>query len=143
MNFVTCSELSVREDSSIKYNKILNNASPEEKPLIHHEMEKIDAELENGEKVLKWKSPGIDEYINNIRNKVSDLETRLQKTKSSLEKIKQLMSTWLGNPLFKRYEQKSTLLQLDDKQVKIDNRYKEIRETGNKIHDLVKVFIIL
>lgn len=102
-------------------------------------MHKIDAELENGEKNLKWKSPNIEEYINNIRNKVSDLEQRLQKSKSNLEKIKQLMSTWQGNPLFKRFEQKSTLLQLDDKQQRLDNRYKEIKETGVKIHDLVKV----
>jgi dynein heavy chain len=102
-------------------------------------MHKIDAELENGEKSLKWKSSNIEEYINNIRNKVSDLEQRLQKSKSNCEKIKQLMSTWQGNSLFKRYEQKSTLLQLDDKQTRLDNRYKEIKETGNKIHDLVKV----
>jgi len=50
-------------------------------PLIENEMKNIDAELENGEKNLKWKSPNIDEYINNIRLKVSDLETRLQKSK--------------------------------------------------------------
>jgi dynein heavy chain, axonemal len=120
------------------YNKIIKNASPEEEPLIENEMKDIDTELENGEKNLKWKSPNIDEYINNIRLKVSDLETRLQKSKSNLEKIKQLMKTWQGNPLFKRYEQKSTLLQLDDKQVRLDNRYKEIKETGNKIIDLIK-----
>ncbi len=48
------------------------------------------------------------------------------------------MKTWQGNPLFKRFEQKSTLLQLDDKQVRLDNRYKEIKETGNKIIDLIK-----
>jgi dynein heavy chain, axonemal len=107
-------------------------------PLIENEMKNIDAELENGEKNLKWKSPNIDEYINNIRLKVSDLETRLQKSKSNLEKIQQLMKTWQGNPLFKRFEQKSTLLQLDDKQVRLDNRYKEIKETGNKIIDLIK-----
>ena len=101
-------------------------------------MKNIDAELENGEKNLKWKSQNIDEYINNIRLKVSDLETRLQKSKLNLEKIKQLMNTWQGNPLFKRFEAKSTLLQLDDKQLRLDNRYKEIKDIGNKITDLIK-----
>ena len=101
-------------------------------------MNSIDADLENGEKNLKWKSPNIDEYINNIRLKVSDLETRLQKSKLNLEKIKQLMNTWQGNPLFKRFEAKSTLLQLDDKQLRLDNRYKEIKDIGNKITDLIK-----
>jgi len=107
-------------------------------PLIENEMNSIDADLENGEKNLKWKSPNIDEYINNIRLKVSDLETRLQKSKLNLEKIKQLMNTWQGNPLFKRFEAKSTLLQLDDKQLRLDNRYKEIKDIGNKITDLIK-----
>ncbi len=125
------------------YNKIIKNASSEEKPLIKEEMEKIDTDLENGEKNLKWKTPNIDEYIKNIREKVSDLETRLQKSKSNLEKIKLLMSTWVGTPLFKRFESKSTLLQLDDKQTRLDNRYKEIKETGIKIQDLVKVNIII
>lgn len=120
------------------YNKILSNASVEEKPLIDVELKKIDIELENGEKNLKWKSPSIDAYIVNIQNKVSDLEKRLQKSKSNLEKIQTLMSTWADIPLFRRYEQKSTLLQLDDKQVRLDNRSKEIRETGQKIHDLLK-----
>jgi len=53
------------------------------------------------------------------------------------------MSTWVGTPLFKRFESKSTLLQLDDKQTRLDNRYKEIKETGIKIQDLVKVNIII
>lgn len=119
------------------YNKILIEASKEEKPLIASELKKIDAELENGEKHLKWKSPEIDEYIVKMRKNVSDLETRLQKSKSNLEKIQTLMSARADTPLFRRFEQKSTLLQLDDKQQRLDNRSKEIRETGQKIHDLV------
>jgi dynein heavy chain, axonemal len=69
---------------------------------------------------------------------VSDLETRLQKSKLNIEKIQSLMSTWKDVPLFKRYEAKSTLLQLDDRQTRLDNRNKEIKETGVKIHDLVR-----
>ena len=120
------------------YNKILKNASAEEKPLIADELAKIDAEIKSGEENLKWKTPGIEEYIVNIRNKVSDLETRLQKTKTNLDKVTTLMNTWADTPLFKRYEQKSTLLQLDDKDTRIANRSKEITETGQKIHELVK-----
>ena len=121
------------------YNKIIKNASAEEKPLIQGEMEKIDAELEKGEKELKWNSPNIGEYILDIRKKVSDLETRLQKSKLNYEKIHQYMNTWKDTPLFKRSEAaKTTLLQLDDRQVRLDNRYKDIKETGQKIHDLVK-----
>ena len=50
------------------------------------------------------------------------------------------MNTWKDTSLFKRTENaKTTLLQLDDRQTRLDNRYKEIKETGQKIHDLVKV----
>jgi dynein heavy chain len=122
------------------YNKILKTASAEEKPLIKNEMDKIDTDLEKGEKNLKWNSPGIGDYINEIRKKVSDLETRLQKSKLNIEKIQALMNTWKDTPLFRRTEiAKSTLLQLDDRQTRLDNRYKEIKETGQRIHDLVKV----
>jgi dynein heavy chain, axonemal len=133
-NYITSLDYTV--DS---YNKILKNASAEEKPLIQEELDKLDLELEKGEKSLKWKTSGIQDYILDIRNKVSDLETRLQKSKLNLEKIHSLMSTWKDSPLFKRYEAKSTLLQLDDKQTRLDNRYKEIKETDLKIHELVKV----
>jgi len=136
-NYITSLDYTV--DS---YNKILKTASPEERPLIQHEMNKIDTDLEKGEKNLKWNSPGISDYINDIRKKVSDLETRLQKSKLNVEKIQALMNTWKDTPLFKRTEiAKSTLLQLDDRQTRLDNRYKEIKETGQKIHDLVKVYL--
>ena len=134
-NFITSLDYTV--DS---YNKIIKNASPEEKPLIQAEMEKIDQDLEKGEKQLKWNSQSIGEYISDIKKKVSDLESRLQKSKLNYEKIHHVMNTWKDAPLFKRPEAaKTTLLQLDDRQVRLDNRFKEIKETGQKIHDLVKV----
>jgi dynein heavy chain, axonemal len=132
--FITCLDYTV--DS---YNKILMNASEEEKPLIKEELNRIDIELEKGIKTLKWKSPGIDTYITETQNKVCTLETELQQSKFNCEKISILMATWKTTPIFKRFEAKSTLLQLDDKQIRLDNRYKEIREAGNKIHDLVNV----
>jgi dynein heavy chain, axonemal len=134
-NYITSLDYTV--DS---YNKIIKTTSPEEKPLIQNEMDKIDADLEKGEKQLKWSSPSIGDYINDIKKKVSDLETRLQKSKLNVEKIQTLMNTWKDTPLFKRPENaKTTLLQLDDRQTRLDNRYKEIKDTSQKIHDLVKV----
>jgi len=40
-------------------------------PLIADELQKINDEIKAGEERLKWKSEGVDEYIVNIRNKVS------------------------------------------------------------------------
>jgi len=127
------------------YNKIILNASVVEKPLIQDDLNQIDNELEKAEKILKWKSPNIHEYISNNQNTVHSLEHRLQKSKFNLEKITQLMNTWQGNPLFKRYElpSKITLLQLDDKQLRLDNRYKEVVNVGIKIHDLIEVNLFI
>jgi len=125
------------------YNKILKTSSAQEMPLIEAELKKINTDLEKGEKVLVWKMPDINGYIANIRTIVSDLETRLEMSKFNCEKIGQLMSTWKIIPLFKRHETKSTLLQLDDKQSRIEIRFKEIRDAGHKIHNLVLVTIAL
>ena len=133
-NYITSLDYTV--DS---YNKIFKIATTEEMALINEELQKIDSDIEKAEKSLQWKTPGINEYIIDIRSKVSDLETRLQKSKLNVEKIQTIMNTWKDTPLFKRYESKSTLLQLDDRQLRLNNRYKEIEESGKKIHELVNV----
>lgn len=73
-----------------------------------------------------------------MRSEVHDLENRLHKTKANVEQIQRLMSTWQDVPLYKRSEGKSTLLYLDDKEQRLNNRYKEVDETGKKIHGLLK-----
>lgn len=133
-NYITSLDYTV--DS---YNKIFKFATAEEMALISGELQKIDSDIEKAEKTLQWKTDGIKEYIVEIRTKVSDLETRLQKSKLNVEKIQTIMNTWKDTPLFKRFESKSTLLQLDDKQLRLNNRYKEIEESGRKIHELVNV----
>lgn len=73
-----------------------------------------------------------------MRSEVYDLENRLHKAKANVEQIQRLMSTWQDVPLYKRSEGKSTLLYLDDKEQRLNNRYKELDETGKKIHGLLK-----
>ena len=127
--------------TAYSYNNIIKSASPEEKPLISSDLIKIDIDIDKGEKQLKWNSPNISEYITSVYVKVSDLETRLQKSISNCQKIKSIMSTWKDAPLFKRTSElnKNTLLQLEDKQARLETRYKEIKDVGLKIHDLIKV----
>ena len=122
------------------YNNIIKSASRFEKPLIQEELVIIDVDILKGEKDLKWNSPHISDYIGIVYEKVRDLETRLQNSISNCQKIKSLISTWKDMPLFKRYDStKITLLQLEDKQTRLDTRFRELKEVGEKIHDLVKV----
>ena len=50
------------------------------------------------------------------------------------------MSTWSKIPLFERKEAKNeTLLNLDDRDDRLNKRYNEISGAGEKLHVLVKV----
>lgn len=83
------------------------------------------------------------EYIEQTRDMVHDLETRVQKAKDNVEMIGKLMQTWVKMPLFERKKEGKTdhVLNLDDRNDRITKRYNEIKEVGTKVHDLVKVCI--
>ena len=84
---------------------------------------------------------GLWEYIEQTREEVTELETSVQKAKDNVEEIVKLISTWSKTPLFARKEDKyDTLLNLDDRQDRLEKRYGCIEETGTKIHELIKVW---
>ncbi len=56
-------------------------------PLIEGQLEEIDVILEKAEKDLTWNSDGVWEYIEDTRDKVHDLETRVQKAKDNVEQV--------------------------------------------------------
>lgn len=72
---------------------------------------------------------------------VHDLEQRVQKAKDNVESIGKHMQTWNKLPLFERKKDTKTdkMLNLDDRNERINKRYNDIKEVGNKIHDLLKV----
>ncbi|CAF3393401.1 unnamed protein product [Rotaria sp. Silwood1] len=120
------------------YNKIRLTILDVEKPLVEKQLEEIDKKLLRAEKELSWSTAEIWDYIKTARSEVHDLENRLHNAKANVEQIQRLMSTWQDVPLYKRSEGKSTLLYLDDKEQRLNNRYKELDETGKKIHSLLK-----
>lgn len=80
------------------------------------------------------------EYIQKTRDQVIDLESRVQKAKDNVEEIKNLMSTWSKTPLFERKEEKhETLLNLDDRKERLEKRYSNIKDIGNKLHAILQV----
>ena len=85
-------------------------------------------------------SVGIWEYIQSTRDQVIDLETRVQKAKNNVDEIVKLMSTWSKAPLFTRKEEKNdTLLNLTDREERLNKRYTEIKTVGDQIHGILKV----
>ena len=80
------------------------------------------------------------EYIQKTRDQVIDLESRVQKAKDNVEEIKNLMSTWSKTPLFERKEEKyETVLNLDDRKERLEKRYANIKDIGNKLHAILQV----
>ena len=121
------------------YNKVRETVLEVEFPLIEGQLEEIDVQLERAEKDLNWNSEGVWEYIQETRDKVHDLESRVQKAKDNVEEIQKLMGTWSKNPLFVRKEGKNeTLLNLDDRDDRLKKRYGEVEGIGGKIHNLLK-----
>ena len=86
---------------------------------------------------------GLWEYIEQTREEVTELETSVQKAKDNVEEIVKLISTWSKTPLFERKEDKyDTLLNLDDRQDRLEKRYGCIEEIGTKIHELIQVWFL-
>lgn len=82
---------------------------------------------------------GIWQYIQEVRDSVCDLESRLQRAKNNIEEIQSCTRTWAA-PVFDRREgKKDTLLSLDDKAERLDSFYSLVRSSGEKIHFLLKV----
>lgn len=82
---------------------------------------------------------GVWEYIQEVRDLVSDLESRLQRAKDHVEEILSCMRSW-ATPMFDRKEgKKEALLSLEDRTERLDRFYGLIRSSGEKVHFLLKV----
>lgn len=74
-----------------------------------------------------------------VMDGVQDLEQRIQKAKSNVEEIQSFVRSW-GSPIFERKDgKKESLLNLEDCQDRLEKRYSLVRESGLRIHLLMKV----
>ncbi|CAK8695850.1 unnamed protein product [Clavelina lepadiformis] len=121
------------------YNEVRSSVLDVEFPLVEGQLKEIDAVLLEAETDLCWKSEGIWEYIQSTRDKVHDLQIRVQKTKLNVDKIETIMKTWSETPLFDRKLGNPTaLLNLDDRKDRISKRYNAITADGEKIHQCIQ-----
>ncbi|KAG7491786.1 hypothetical protein MATL_G00007500 [Megalops atlanticus] len=120
------------------YNKVIRNMLEVEFPLVEGQLKSIDTQLMEAEESINWKSNGIWDYIQQVRDAVHDLESRLQKTKDNVDEIQNIMKMWVS-PIFERKEgKKDTLLNLEDRSERLEKRYNHIRDSGDRIHSLLK-----
>ncbi|XP_036372722.1 dynein heavy chain 9, axonemal [Megalops cyprinoides] len=120
------------------YNKVIRNVLEVEFPLVEGQLKGIDTQLMEAEESINWRSNGIWDYIQEVRDAVHDLESRLQKTKDNVDEIQNIMKMWVS-PIFERKEgKKDTLLNLEDRSERLERRYNHIRDSGDRIHSLLK-----
>uniref|UniRef100_A0A8B9DZR5 Dynein axonemal heavy chain 9 n=1 Tax=Anser cygnoides TaxID=8845 RepID=A0A8B9DZR5_ANSCY len=107
-----------------RYNKILKTVLEVEYPLIQGELQDIDLRLKEAEETLNWKMEG-------------ELAVT-QKAKNNVEEIQTIVRSW-GSPIFERKDgKKESLLSLEDCKDRLEKRYSLIRESGLRIHSLLK-----
>ena len=81
----------------------------------------------------------LKDYIIETRDRVHDLESRVQKAKDNVEEVQKIMAMWSKQPLFVRMIGKNeSLLQLDDREERLRRRYEEIEKAAEQIHGLLK-----
>ncbi|XP_025057963.1 dynein heavy chain 9, axonemal [Alligator sinensis] len=121
-----------------RYNKILRTVLEVEYPLIERQLHDIDLHLKDAEETLNWKMEGLWDHISEVTDSVHDLERRIQKAKDNTEEIQNIMRSWVS-PIFERKDGKrESLFSLDDRHESLEKRYQLIKESGFKIHSLVK-----
>ncbi|KAM4663589.1 dynein axonemal heavy chain 17 [Discoglossus pictus] len=112
---------------------------PVEIPLIQTELGDIDNILKQAETTLFWDSEGVWEYIQEFRDILYELESRIQQTKSNIDTINHLLQEWSASPLVERKDNKKDgLLDLEGRAVTLNKRYVVIKAGGEKIAALLK-----
>ena len=121
------------------YNFLRIDTCPEEFRLISDEMAQIDKSLHDAEKVLTWNTSDIWEYIEGIRKACLDLNGRVKQAQGNVVKIDNEINQWCLVPLFTRTDEegKPNLLDLEGREAKKVQRYKEIGEAAVKVQALV------
>jgi dynein heavy chain len=118
------------------YNAIRTGLLGVEKPLIETKIEVIDSQFEQALTTLNWKSDTIEDYIAQISASVGNLNSILQITKNNINQIQKLMKTWSAAPLIERKDGKK-LLNLEEKDTKMNTVYEMIKRDGRQIHELI------
>jgi dynein heavy chain, axonemal len=73
------------------YNNILATLLPVEKPLLYDRIERMNQALAKGIEDLKWNSQGIDPFIKNAMETITQVDELVRKMKDNVKKIQNMM----------------------------------------------------
>ena len=115
------------------YNEIIATLIPVEKPLMQKRISTIDKYLQPGMDELRWNSQGIDKFIRDAMEIVTEVKELVEKMKKNVQTMKELMEGW-QRPL---YERKLKANPPDDVEnlhtAAVSSRFEDIRANGKDI----------
>ncbi|KAJ3391292.1 hypothetical protein HDU84_006208 [Entophlyctis sp. JEL0112] len=125
------------EHISGMYNGIRTSTLDVERPLIEGKVLAIDQQIEEALTVLNWNSPTVEDYISSISQSVGNLNSILQLAKNNVMQIQKIMKVWANAPFIERKDGKK-LLNMEEKEAKMNAVYEMVKRDSQTIHNLVK-----
>ncbi|XP_070822029.1 dynein axonemal heavy chain 11 [Chaetodon trifascialis] len=126
------------------YNRLKQTVLEVELPLISTELESIDLQLTRAESDLTWQDPGCWSFISTTRDLVHDLVCRVGRAKENCEAIQSVMKAWSKQAMFCRKDnKKGSLIQLEDREDRVNKKYSSMKKDGDSIHKLVQENMML
>ncbi|GCC27210.1 hypothetical protein chiPu_0005635 [Chiloscyllium punctatum] len=119
------------------YNKLYASILEVEFPLVEHELKKINEQLRPATETLTWQTEDSWEYIQQTRQLMQDLNSRMQKIKCNVETIHSIVQDW-SHALFILHNKYDSATLFLDKEEKMMKYYKFIQDGGESIHQLVE-----
>uniref|UniRef100_W5MKY4 Dynein, axonemal, heavy polypeptide 9 like n=1 Tax=Lepisosteus oculatus TaxID=7918 RepID=W5MKY4_LEPOC len=120
------------------YNRLHSTVLDVEAQLIHGEMQKIQMQLKPALETLTWQHDDLWEYIKQTRDLVQGIDLRVQKAKTNVEAIQELMHSFSDTPFVSGKHSRSNLLSIADINESIRKLYTVIQTTGTEIHQLLE-----
>ena len=121
-----------------KNNDVLQLLLPVERPLVKKPLKDFDDAVEKGLGSLNWRSPGVNEFIDETTLKVDDLYDTVLTMKNHLTGVNNMLEEHNESILTRK--PKPMPKDEFDKEYKISvkDKYAVIKDTGKHIHSMVK-----
>jgi dynein heavy chain len=119
------------------YNKILETLLDVERPLLQARLDDIDKFLAKGIKSLTWKSPAINEFIQNTMTRVEETDTILRTIKDNVSAIQKVLQGYTETLMIDRNPTKTYTMDQWQEMIKksIAGRYAVIEKGGHVIRE--------
>ncbi|KAM3605484.1 uncharacterized protein V6R79_026173 [Siganus canaliculatus] len=120
------------------YNQLHSTILAVELGLVKDEIDRTRCQLNPGLRELTWAQDDLWDYIQNTRDQVKSISSRVQKSKSNVEAIQALLGQVSHRAFITRKGCGSTLLIFSHIEESVSKQHSLISSTGEQIHTLLQ-----